>query len=176
MRRAQIGRSALSASQFYSQSFYRHFLSSLFIVTVLSSLFEKSYDNVVLSGSKDCVNVGSAQFWSCQTRYMFGIPLPAHSPISIIFSILSIVPFLGSRGFGYDRHRQKLSRLRRLRRLRHHHQLHSRHRFQLRERRQRDQLGVSQDNPRFDKEHRIVYRQKIHRLKHRVRSGVTFFV
>lgn len=29
------------------------------------------------------------------------------------FSILSFVPFLGSRGFGYDRHRQKLSRLRR---------------------------------------------------------------
>ena len=59
------------------------FLSSLFIDTFLSSLFCSDKQSTVRSGSADSAMTGSSHPCSRQTRKIFGMPLPARSPISI---------------------------------------------------------------------------------------------
>lgn len=82
----------LSAGQILSLLF----LSSLFIAAFLSSLLENKSVNVVRSGSSCSVISGVVQFCSRQTRKIFGMPLPARSPISIRLNIFSIAPLRGS--------------------------------------------------------------------------------
>ena len=61
----------------------------VFIADSLSPIFSNASVNIVLSGSSCSVISGAAQPCSRQTRKIFGMPLPARSPISIRLNIFN---------------------------------------------------------------------------------------
>ena len=91
--------SLLQASQKYLRTLRRHGLLDIPILLPFDLLFSRFWfyrrhlspfwffvsdnDNTVRSGSADSAMTGSSRPCTCQTRKIFGMPLPARSPISI---------------------------------------------------------------------------------------------